>query len=544
MTFLAALLGALLLKPALILAGASGLAVALRRRAAAARHAVWIGGILATLLLPVMGLVLPRVRIAAPRAWVMEPGAASDGFVTAPLTGAGGAPAMPGASAASEPGVGRLELLGLAALGLWLLGVVLLGARRIDAEVRVRAMIRRARPPSERLIRRAEALSSTLGERPLVELRVSDETEAPAVAGAVRPVVILPSAAESWADADLTSVLVHELGHVARGDGLLNRLADLAGILYWCNPLVRWAVKRLRVESERACDDLVVGSGAEPERYAQLLLNAARAHRSRAFDGPLMAMARPHELESRLLAVLDPAAPREPLSPWAAAAFAGLALIVALPAAVLSLHAAAPQAAALVGPEPDRLGDSLALPGSERIPQRAGEYRMPSGAARVLEGPDSLLARQLATALDRPPSHEGDLVRERAYWALSRARDGRLVEPLLEALSADDWREQAYAAWALAVAADPRAVPPLLALLDHPVWRLRAMAAYALRAMADPRAERAMLAALADPAWQVRVEAVEYLAALGGPDLSDRLRPRLEDRHLAVRLVAERALTR
>ena len=543
MTLLAVLLGTLILKPALMLAGASGLASAFRRRSAAARHAVWAAAVLATLLLPVLSLVLPRVQIAAPRAWVAEPGAVPGALMPAPAMRGIEAPPVPvarGTAAIDPAGAARL---GLAVLALWALGVVLLGARRAGAELRVRAMLRRARAPSERLAGRLGSLSSSLGMRPPAGLRVSDEIASPAVAGALDPVVLLPADAEAWSDADLRAALVHELGHVARRDCLLNRLADLAGLLYWCNPLVRRGVRRMRIESERACDDLVVRTGAEPERYARLLLHVAHADRSLAF-GPLTAMTRPHELESRLLAVLDARAPREPLSRWATAALAGLVLVVALPAAALSLHAPAPQASAPDQPEPDRLGDSLASPASERIRQQAGTFRIPPEAARALDGPDSLLARQLASALDRTPSHEGDLVRERAYWALARARDGRLTEPLMESLRADDWREQAYAAWALAVAADRRAVPYLMVLLDHPVWRLRAMAAHALRASADPRAERVMLAALADPAWQVRVEAVEYLAALGGPEGSDRLRPRLADRHVAVRLAAARALTR
>lgn len=545
MTVLAALLVALVLKPALILVGGAGLASALRRRSAVARHAVWTGAILATLLLPLLSLVLPRVSIAAPHAWVVEPGTAPRAFGPAPSLG--DVEAMPAATAREARGLdaaGQAKRLGLALFALWALGVVLLGARRIGAEVRARAMLRRARPPSERLTRRLGDVSSALATGAFVELRVSDETASPAVAGSVNPVVLLPAAAEVWADADLTAVLVHELGHVARRDCLLNRLADLAGIVYWCNPLVRWGVRRMRVESERACDDRVVRTGSEPVRYAQLLLTVAHAHRNGAFDGPLTAMARPQELESRLLAVLDAQAPRDPLSPWTTAALAGLALVVAVPAAALSLHAAAPQTPALDAPEPDRLGDSLAVPASERIPQRAGDYRMPPGAARALDGPDSLLARRLAVALNKRPSDAGDLVRERAFWALSRARDGRVLEPLLESLRADDWREQAYAAWTLATARDPRAVVALVPLLEHPVWRLRAMVAYALRESGDPRAERVMARALTDPAWQVRTEAVAYFAALGGPDLSDRLRPRLEDRHVAVRQAAERALTR
>jgi beta-lactamase regulating signal transducer with metallopeptidase domain len=542
---LPALLVALILKPALILFGAAGLASALRRRSAAARHAVWTGAILATLLLPLLGLVLPRVRIAAPLAWVSAPETAPRQVGPAPSLGEiEPMPATTASEARALDVAGQTRRLGLAFFALWILGVVLLSARRIGAERRARAMLRRARPPSDGLTRRLSGLPAALPMRRPVEIRVSDETASPAVAGALRPVVLLPASAESWTDADLAAVLVHELGHVARRDCLLNLLADLAGILYWCNPLVRRGVRCMRVESERACDDRVVRTGSEPGRYAQLLLTVAHEHRSRAFDGPLTAMARPHELESRLLAVLDGRAARDPLSPWTTAALAGLALVVAVPAAALSLHAETPQAPVLDGPEPDRSGDSLASPASERIPQRAGDYRLPPGAARALDGPDSVLVRWLAGGLARMPSHDGDLVRERAYWALARARDGRLVEALLEALGADDWREQAYAAWALAAARDPRALPRLLPLLSHPVWRLRAMAAFALRASGDPRAERVMARALTDPAWQVRTEAVEYFAALGGSDLSDRLRPRLEDRHLAVRLAAERALTR
>ena len=136
---------------------------------------------------------------------------------------------------------------------------------------------------------------------------------APAVAGIGRPVILLPEAAEHWPERDLIAVLQHEIAHVARRDCLLNLSADLAATVYWCNPLVRHAVRRMRAESERACDDLVIRHGAEPERYAHLLLGLARAAQTTGGlpDG-VTAMARPRELESRLLAVIDDRIAREP----------------------------------------------------------------------------------------------------------------------------------------------------------------------------------------------------------------------------------------
>ena len=254
-------------------------------------------------------------------------------------------------------------------------------------------------------------------------------------------------------------------------------------------------------------------------------------------------MARPSELESRLLAVLDARVTRTPLPRWTAAALSSVGLLVALPAAALTLQAAPFTAAVGTATEPDQRADSLAGQASERLPLQPDPYRVSPAARLALAGPDSILTSRMVAALAHTPQDEGDLVRERAAWTLSQARDGRLVDPLLEALGARDWRVQAYAAWALADARDPRAVPHLAPLVQHPVWRLRAMAAYALRELRDARSEDAMHAALTDAAWQVRLQAVEYFAALGGPGRSTRLRARLDDRHVAVRLAAERAIS-
>jgi HEAT repeat protein len=194
--------------------------------------------------------------------------------------------------------------------------------------------------------------------------------------------------------------------------------------------------------------------------------------------------------------------------------------------------------------EPDRRGDSLSHPRSERLPRPAEGWREIPALQAALSGPDSALARRLYASLSRVPRGEEDLVRERAAWALARAQGGRLVEPLIEALADPDWRVQAYAAWALAMARDPRAVPTLLPLASHSVWRLRAAAVNALVDIGDPRARPAMVGALGDDAWQVRVNAVRYLGQHGDRSDVDLLRPRLRDRHMAVRHEAEEAVAR
>lgn len=546
----AALLGALFLKPVLVIGAAVAITACLRRHAAAARHAVWAGAIILTLALPALSITLPPLRIPTlldgveSLPWLGRPA------ITASTDAEdGGAPAvgrtLPGGGVLDWDfvrGGGPIGWLPEGIFVIWILGALALGARRVMVEVMLRRIVRRARPVSNVGLERLFAdITRSSGIRRHVGLRLSDETSTPAVAGVFRSVILLPSSVDTWAEADAAAALVHELGHVARWDCLLNIVADVATAIYWCNPAVRIAARRMRGESESACDDRVLRAGAEPEEYARLLLAVARMARGNgAFPGA--AMARGIELESRLLAVLDAGVRRATPPRWMSVVFTVVGIALALPIAALTLGAAPFSTADPVAPEPDRLGDSLSKPASERVYLPPEVYRLSPGAVEALAGPDSALASRLIAAVGHAPTSDADLVRERAAWALSQASNGRLVEPLLGALHSSDLRIRSYAAWALATARDPRAVTSLVPLLSHEVWRLRAMAAYALRESGDRRAEEGMNAALNDPAWQVRLEAVQYVSALGGPMLSRKLRPLLDDRHVAVRLAAEAAL--
>jgi len=542
------LLSALLIKPAALASVALAMTAVMRRSRAAARHAVWAAAIGAMLALPLLAVTLPDLRISR-----LDDGARRVSAATQRLSAPRvSSPAMrrdvpsTGAALASAPGDSEdsgVQRVRWGALLLWAVVASLLLARRIAAEVRVHRAARDARPTSDRLRRLGARIARRYSLR-AVELRVSELVGSPAVVGIVRPVVLLPEAAESWDEADLEAMLVHELGHVARHDCFVNFCAALAASIYWCNPLVRLAVKRLRLEAERSCDERVVSAGTDPGTYAELLLRVARAGRcALQFSGAATAMSRARELESRLVLLLDARGPYAPVSRRMATVLVVIGVLVTMPAAALTVSAAdAPIVQAML-PEPDRLADTIAAPSSERVPLRIDAGELDRRAAEALAGDDSVLAGRLLVASRHTPTHEGDLVRERASWALTRVTNGRLVEPLLESLNDGDWRIQAYAAWALAVAGDARAVPRLMPLLQHPVWRVRAIAAAALRASRDPRAFAAMREALTDRAWQVRIEALEYVAAVGGRNARDLVRAHLDDRHVAVRNAAERAIS-
>ncbi len=359
----AAFLLGLVVKATLLLlaAGAATLALRARRAPAAARHLVWTLAVCGLLALPLLSAALPGWRLGfvtvdAPAATV----AAAPVLAAAPLpaaapTSAAPAIAVAGAAIAGfaevpaplplpAPRVGDPALAGsvdggirLALLipGIYLLVVLGLLGRIAAGRVGVRRLARRAeRVTDEGWTALARDLAWTLDVgRPVTLLRGGRATM-PMTWGVRRPTILLPAEADHWPKERRRVVLLHELAHVGRYDCLTQTLASVACALYWFHPGAWHAARRLRVERELACDDRVLAAGTRAREYAAHLLEVARAFRAPALAGAAaVSMARPSQLEGRLLAVLDGVRDRHGVTRrtagWAAAAAVALVLPLA-----------------------------------------------------------------------------------------------------------------------------------------------------------------------------------------------------------------------
>ena len=130
-----------------------------------------------------------------------------------------------------------------------------------------------ARATDDQVTAAFEAACSRYGIRRRVTLLIHPEKTIPIAWGIVRYRLSLPAAARQWSDGQLRSVLLHELAHIHRGDTISQTLAQIVCALHWFNPLAWFAARRLCMESERACDDLVLAGGVRPSAYAAHLLD-------------------------------------------------------------------------------------------------------------------------------------------------------------------------------------------------------------------------------------------------------------------------------
>lgn len=307
-----ALLAELAAKATLVLLLTAAAAAVLWRASAAVRHLVWCVGIACVLALPLLTALLPAweipllparpatvAAVPAPIVDVPPPHAVSPAELPNTVTAAPDAsPRGAWLSAAVGAVAGAGVLLGVLwlALGYW-------GVSRIGRGAEL------VRDPE--WLRAIHDAAEGLGLRRPVLLLRSRGPVMPATWGLLWPSIVVPATADGWPRERRHAVLAHELAHVKRFDCLTQALAQVACVLFWWHPAVWYAARRLRVERERACDDLVLRAGTRASDYAGHLLEIARAFRSMRLAAPAMvSMARPSHLESRLLWVLDGARAR------------------------------------------------------------------------------------------------------------------------------------------------------------------------------------------------------------------------------------------
>jgi beta-lactamase regulating signal transducer with metallopeptidase domain/uncharacterized protein YnzC (UPF0291/DUF896 family) len=325
----------LTLKGIMILAAAGLLSVGLRNASAASRHAVWALALGALLLLPALTWAVPAWRVAilpappAPPAPAAEnaspdtetsaavaerlplalPGSrASIGAVVAPQFETDSAP-LTAAAPAWPRNVAQIALL------IWAAGAALVLARLLLGTLRMRRITRDA----ERLIdypwsMLTNRLRGQLDIRDHVAIYVSAEVAMPMTWGVLIPVIVLPPESSAWSAEWRRVVLLHELAHIKRRDCLTQTLAHLACALYWFNPLVWLAARRLRIERELACDDCVLEVGAGASDYANYLVEIAQTFEDVEPVTPVSVGMACSQLENRVRAILDPQLNRRHLS--------------------------------------------------------------------------------------------------------------------------------------------------------------------------------------------------------------------------------------
>lgn len=252
------------LKSTLLLCATFALQFLIRYSSPSTKSIVWMMAFAGLILLPVFHQIVPSISFSY--------------FYQAVIDDFGGSVYSSAAFAAQVDGIAN-KLLGVALAYLLVCG--LLSCYLLSGLIRVIALTRHGRPFRNEIAQQAlRELKQVNGfERP-IELLVSSKVSSPLTWGLWRHKIVFPLAANGWNADLLQQSISHELGHVQRGDWILQIIARVAVGLYWVNPIVWLAHRNLLIETEKACDDVAVENSRSPLSYAENLLRLANEYSS------------------------------------------------------------------------------------------------------------------------------------------------------------------------------------------------------------------------------------------------------------------------
>ena len=366
-----------------------------------------------------------------------------------------------------------------------------------------------------------------------LRLLTSARIPVPAVSGFLKPVLLVPESSVDWSVDQKRMVLLHELAHIRRKDTWVNGLVQILCAFWWPIPFIWTAAKKLRLEQEKACDDDVLQQTTVNWKYASFLLDVAvlLSGRNRVKQYAV-GMASPRELKNRLSHILSGTVHRRSISRrWLVGA--GVVLIVVMiPVAMMTLteetyegavpwttHELASWTRKLKNGDPDERAEAAWAMGNREDPAAV----------------PSLIEVLFDTNSE---------VRSMAAWALGEIKDSTSVGPLMQGLIHQDPLTREMCVKALGEIGSQSTLARIIDVSRDEDEAVRYAAVWALGEMHRKEAYDAVITALTDSCRKVKEMAIHVLSEIGTPEVIRHLLSLLNDREPAIRERAAYALGR
>ena len=169
--------------------------------------------------------------------------------------------------------------IGYILFGIWLVGILAMIILVIKSSIRLQNLKKSALPLQNPEVRKLyHRCMKEMGINRNLHVYSTAFLKSPIIVGLLKPCIYLPiHLISDYNESDMRYMLLHELQHYKHKDAIANYLMNFAGVIYWFNPLVWYALKEMRNDREVACDTSVLKMLEEDDYadYGNTLINFA-----------------------------------------------------------------------------------------------------------------------------------------------------------------------------------------------------------------------------------------------------------------------------
>jgi bla regulator protein BlaR1 len=173
----------------------------------------------------------------------------------------------------------ELDIDYMSAFLVWMAGAAVLILYSVLYNIYFWSKVKNGKTFTEQgIIKLLEECKEKLGVNVSVSIILTSGVDIPAIFGATRPWLLMPENVLRGLDQEkLRYVILHELAHLKRKDIVFNWIFYVLGMIYWFNPLLWLALRRMRLDREIACDATVLAhiDRDEAKMYGYTILDMA-----------------------------------------------------------------------------------------------------------------------------------------------------------------------------------------------------------------------------------------------------------------------------
>ncbi len=159
---------------------------------------------------------------------------------------------------------------GVVVAGVWMVGMSVMGAIFLRSKL---SLMRKIKAGGE--VWQSEIITKCkrkIGYDGKVRVYIQNNVNSPAVIGAFRPKILIPSYVTTMSEEKIEHILLHELAHCKRGDMFANALLVVLRVVYWFNPIVWVMFKYIREDMELLNDVFVLRFVSDQKEYSRSLV--------------------------------------------------------------------------------------------------------------------------------------------------------------------------------------------------------------------------------------------------------------------------------
>lgn len=164
-------------------------------------------------------------------------------------------------------------------LTIWVFGIVIMSILAFHSWRQLHILEKSALPLQSKKVKYVwNQCLSEMNIKETIPVYSTAFLKSPITVGFLRPRIYIPiHLISDFNPKDMRFMLLHELQHCRHKDTLISIFMNIAGIVYWFNPLIWYALKEMRCDREIACDSAVLQILHEEdfEAYGTTLINLA-----------------------------------------------------------------------------------------------------------------------------------------------------------------------------------------------------------------------------------------------------------------------------